>query len=112
MLLPAQDGLKIAVRNIVVYEEKPLNWNEPLSPGSRKIFVTALKRLVTIEGIMWSRPLVPALGYKITKNSPAIVYSGDASGDNMTATAHLVTELRDDDPNNCLLYTSPSPRDS
>ena len=47
---------------------------------------------------MWSRPLVPALGYKITKNSPAIVYSGDASGDNMTATAHLVTELQDDDP--------------
>ena len=48
---------------------------------------------------MWSRPLVPTLGYKTTDNSPAMVYSGDGSGVNMTATAHLVTELLDDDPN-------------
>ena len=47
---------------------------------------------------MWSRPLVPILGYKITKNSPAMVYTGDGSSTNVAATAHLVTEMLDHDP--------------
>ena len=47
---------------------------------------------------MWPRSLVPARGYKVTDLSPMVVHSGDGSDVGMSAVAHLVTELLDNDP--------------
>ena len=81
------------------HEEFPPDWDQPLSPKSRKMFISALERLLLVGGVMWSRPPVSTFGYKVTKNSPAMVYTGSGSPSYVTGTAHLVTELLDNDPN-------------
>ena len=90
MLLPAQNGLKIAFRDIMFHEGFPPDWDQPLSPISRDMFISALERLLLVDGVMWSRPPVSTFGYKVTENSPVLVYTGSGSTSYVTAPRHGV----------------------
>ena len=53
---------------------------------------------MSLHGYTWPRSALPHRGYKVTKNSPMLVYPSDGSGSASVSYVYLVIERVDGDP--------------
>ena len=82
----------------LVYEETVCGWDSVVSEEMRLEFVRNIEMIMSLDGFTWPRCAIPSRGYKVTKNSPMLVYPSDGSGSASVSYAYLVVERKDDDP--------------
>lgn len=79
-------------------EPIPRGWDDALNKESLELFTATCVEVMECHGYTYPRALVP-LDYKVTAETPLLLYSADGSQEGLGCTCHLVTKMSDKDPN-------------
>ena len=101
LLLPQMVN-RLFFHKALLYEENILGWDSVVSDEVKKEFVKNIELIMSLDNYTWPRCALPKYPYKVTDNSPLVVYPSDGSGSACVSYAYLVCERADDDPKKSL----------
>ena len=99
VLIAAQMQARSFFRDALLYDQHLKGgWDQEVSLEIREKFIVLIEDLMSLDGYLWPRLVIPEMGFEVNEHSPMLAVSVDGSSTGSAALVHLVTERKNGDP--------------